>query len=236
MPFYPSPNRDDGYDVTDYYAVDPRLGTMGEFVEFVRTASDRGIRVIADLVVNHTSDQHPWFQAARADRDSPYRDYYVWRDEIPEDGPKGLVFPDAEDSNWDYDEKAGQYYLHRFYRHQPDLNIASPAVRDEIAKVTGFWLQLGLAGFRVDAVPFLLETDGISGRGRARHARLPARPARLHRPPARRRDADGRGQSRARGRPPLLRRRGRRRAPHVPQLQPQPVRWRWPWSARMRRR
>ena len=163
MPFHPSPNRDDGYDVTDYYAVDPRLGTIGELVEFVRTANDRGIRVIADLVVNHTSDQHPWFQAARADRASPYRDYYVWVDEIPADGPKGLVFPDAEQSNWDYDKKAGQYYLHRFYRHQPDLNIASHAVRDEIAKVTGFWLQLGLAGFRVDAVPFLLETEGIPG-------------------------------------------------------------------------
>jgi maltose alpha-D-glucosyltransferase/alpha-amylase len=163
MPFHPSPNRDDGYDVTDYYAVDPRLGSLGEFVEFVRTASDRGIRVIADLVVNHTSDQHPWFQAARADRDSPYRDYYVWRDEVPENGPKGLVFPDAEDSNWDYDKEAGQYYLHRFYRHQPDLNVVSPAVRDEIAKIAGFWLQMGLSGFRVDAVPFLLETEGIAG-------------------------------------------------------------------------
>jgi trehalose synthase len=164
MPFHPSPNRDDGYDVTDYYAVDPQLGSMGEFVEFVRTASDRGIRVIADLVVNHTSDQHPWFQAARADRDSPYRDYYVWRDEVPENGPQGLVFPDAEDSNWDYDEKAGQYYLHRFYRHQPDLNVVSAGVRDEIAKIAGFWLELGLAGFRVDAVPFLLETEGVAGK------------------------------------------------------------------------
>jgi len=163
MPFHPSPNRDDGYDVADYYAIDPRLGTMGEFVEFVRTAKDRGIRVIADLVVNHTSDQHPWFQAARADPSSPYRDYYVWQDGVPENGPKGIVFPDVEDSNWDYDKQAGQYYLHRFYRHQPDLNIANPAVRDEIAKIAGFWLKLGLDGFRVDAVPFLLETDGIAG-------------------------------------------------------------------------
>jgi trehalose synthase len=163
MPFYPSPNRDDGYDVTDYYAVDQRLGSFGDFVEFVRTARDRGMRVIADLVVNHTSVEHPWFQAARSDPDSPFRDWYVWSDEIPEDGPEGLVFPNVEDSNWDWDEAAGKYYLHRFYEHQPDLNIANPAVREEIRKIVGFWLELGLSGFRIDAVPFLLETDGIAG-------------------------------------------------------------------------
>jgi maltose alpha-D-glucosyltransferase/alpha-amylase len=163
MPFFPSPNRDDGYDVIDYYAVDHRLGTLGDFVEFMRTARDRGLRVIADLVVNHTSNQHPWFQAARSDRESAYRDYYVWRDEPPKNGPTGLVFPDQEESNWAYDRKAGQYYLHRFYKHQPDLNIAHPAVRNEIAKIAGFWLELGLSGFRVDAVPFLLEVDGIAG-------------------------------------------------------------------------
>jgi trehalose synthase len=162
MPFYPSPNRDDGYDVTDYYAVDPRLGSLGDFVEFERIARDRGLRVIADLVVNHTSEEHPWFQSARADPKSPYRDWYVWCDEIPHDGPEGLVFPNVEDSNWEWDEKAGQYYLHRFYKHQPDLNIANPKVREEIRKIVGFWLELGLSGFRVDAVPFLLETEGIS--------------------------------------------------------------------------
>ena len=101
MPFQPSPNRDDGYDIVDYYAVDPRLGTLGDFVEFVRTARDRGLRVIADLVVNHTSREHPWFQAARAERHSVYRDFYVWRDEPPEESPKDLVFPDKEDSNWE---------------------------------------------------------------------------------------------------------------------------------------
>jgi trehalose synthase len=164
MPFYPSPNRDDGYDITDYYAIDPRLGSLGDFVEFVRTAHDRGIRVIADLVVNHTSTQHPWFQSARSDRNSPYRDWYIWRDEIPEDGPDGLVFPDEEESNWEWDEQAQQYYLHRFYKHQPDVNIGNPRVRDEIRKIIGFWLELGLSGFRVDAVPFLLETEGIDGR------------------------------------------------------------------------
>jgi trehalose synthase len=162
MPFYPSPNRDDGYDITDYYAVDRQLGSLGDFVEFVRTARDRGIRVIADLVVNHTSKEHPWFRSARADRNSPYRDWYVWRDEVPEDGPDGLVFPGEEDSNWEWDEDAGQYYLHRFYKHQPDLNIANPKVREEIRKIAGFWLEIGLSGFRVDAVPFLLETDGVA--------------------------------------------------------------------------
>jgi trehalose synthase len=158
MPFYPSPDRDDGYDITDFYAVDPRLGTAGDFVEFIRTARDRGIRVIADLVVNHTSAEHPWFQSARSSRESPYRDWYVWRDEPPPDAEKGVVFPDKEKSLWTYDEQAGQYYLHRFYRYQPDLDVANPAVRNEIAKIMGYWLELGLSGFRVDAVPFLLET------------------------------------------------------------------------------
>jgi trehalose synthase len=160
MPFYPSPNRDDGYDITDYYSVDPRLGTLGDFVEFMRTATDRGIRVIADLVVNHTSDQHPWFRAARSSRTSPYRDFYVWADEPPKGGPEGVTFPDEETSLWELDPKTGQYYLHRFYKHQPDLNVANPKVRDEIAKIIGFWLELGLSGFRVDAVPFLLEESG----------------------------------------------------------------------------
>ncbi|MBV1938581.1 alpha-amylase family protein [Streptomyces sp. BV286] len=165
MPFYPTRERDDGYDITDFYGVDPRLGTLGDFTEFVRTARDRGIRVIADLVVNHTSEEHPWFRDARSGRDSSHRDWYVWADEPPEDGPEGVVFPDAEDSLWEYDKGSGQYYLHRFYKQQPDLNIANPEVRDEIARVMGFWTQLGLSGFRVDAVPFLLETDGQSDAG-----------------------------------------------------------------------
>jgi trehalose synthase len=157
MPFYPSPDRDDGYDITDFYGVDARLGTHGDFVEVVRTARDRGMRVIVDLVVNHTSDRHPWFRASRSSRTSPYRDWYIWRDEP---GPElEVVFPDQESSVWTYDERAGQYYQHRFYRHQPDLNVENPVVRDEIAKVMGFWLELGVSGFRVDAVPFLLETQ-----------------------------------------------------------------------------
>jgi trehalose synthase len=161
MPFYPSPGRDDGYDISDFYGVEPRLGTLGDLTELVRTARDRGIRVIADLVVNHTSDQHPWFQSARASRDSPYRGFYVWADEKPEEKPGDVVFPDKENSNWAWDEQAGQYYLHRFYAHQPDLNVANPEVRDEIAQVVGFWLAQGLSGFRVDAVPFLLEPVGL---------------------------------------------------------------------------
>jgi maltose alpha-D-glucosyltransferase/alpha-amylase len=162
MPFQPTPNGDDGYDISDFYGVDARLGTHGQFVELIRAAHDRGIRVIVDLVVNHTSDQHPWFQEARRDPRSPRRDWYVWRDE-PSDEPKGLFFPDRETSNWAYDEEAGQYYLHRFYGFQPDLNINNDAVREEIARIVGFWLALGVAGFRMDAVPALLETAGVPG-------------------------------------------------------------------------
>ena len=160
MPFYPSVQRDDGYDITDFYGIDGRLGTPGDFTELIRAAADRGIRVIADLVMNHTSDQHPWFQAGR-DRESPFHDFYVWADEKPPEKPGDLVFPDQERSNWEYDRKARQWYLHRFYSHQPDLNVANPAVRDEIAQVVGYWLQQGLAGFRVDAVPFLIEPTGM---------------------------------------------------------------------------
>ncbi len=157
MPFYPSPNRDDGYDIVDFFAVDPVYGTLGDFTELIRTCRDRGIRVIADFVMNHTSDQHPWFQAARSSPDSPYRDFYVWRDERPAEKPGDVVFPDQETSNWAYDRKAKQYYLHKFYSHQPDLNLANPEVRDELAQVMAFWLAQGLSGFRVDAVPFLIE-------------------------------------------------------------------------------
>lgn len=157
MPFYPSPDRDDGYDVSDFYGVDPRLGDHGEFVEMIRTANDRGMRVIVDLVVNHTSDRHPWFVSAKRSVNSPYRDYYIWRDDAPPKGQKNAVFPGEADGIWTKDEASGQWYQHSFYEHQPDLNIANPAVRDELARVIGYWLQLGVAGFRVDAVPFFLE-------------------------------------------------------------------------------
>jgi trehalose synthase len=163
MPFYPTPDRDDGYDVTDLFGVDSRLGTHGDLVELLRTANDRGIRVIADLVVNHTSAQHPWFKVARRSKSNPYRDYYVWRSDPPPDTSDKVVFPDKEDSIWELDERTGEWYLHHFYSHQPDLNFANPEVRDHIAKSIGFWLELGLSGFRVDAVPFLIADVDTAG-------------------------------------------------------------------------
>ena len=149
MPFYPSPQRDDGYDITDFYGVDPRLGTHGDLVELVRTARDRGIRVIADLVANHTSDQHPWFQAARAGRDSPVpRLLRVGATRSPRRSPATSSSPTRRTRTGPTTARRGQWYLHRFYSHQPDLNVANPEVRDEIAQVAGFWLQQGLSGFR----------------------------------------------------------------------------------------
>ncbi|HEX6582424.1 MAG TPA: alpha-amylase family protein [Thermoleophilaceae bacterium] len=167
MPFMPSCQRDDGYDITDFYGVDPRLGTHGDLLDVVRAAREGGMRVIADLVMNHTSDQHPWFRDARRGPESRFHEFYVWRDEKPEEKPGDVVFPDQEDSNWAYDRKARKWYMHRFYSHQPDLNVANPEVRDEIAQVTGFWLEQGLSGFRVDAVPFLIEPGGAPEEGAA---------------------------------------------------------------------
>ncbi|WNN89528.1 alpha-amylase family glycosyl hydrolase [Gloeocapsopsis dulcis] len=161
LPFYPSPNRDNGYDVMDYYNVDPRLGTLGDFVEFMHQARERGIRVIVDLVVNHTSIQHPWFEAARKDKNSKYRDYYIWSEDPLKFDPKLIAFPNVEDSIWEYDEQAGAYYLHHFYKEQPDLNISNPAVKEEIRLIMGFWLELGVSGFRIDAAPFLIKDIGI---------------------------------------------------------------------------
>lgn len=163
LPFYASPNRDNGYDVRDYYSVDPRLGDLGDFVAFSHQARLHGIRVIVDLVANHTSDEHPWFEAARRDPRSPYRDYYVWSRERPDDADAGIVFPGVQESTWSWDDAAQAWYFHRFFEFQPDLNLANPAVRDEILKVMGFWLELGVSGFRVDAVPFLLERQGAPG-------------------------------------------------------------------------
>jgi trehalose synthase len=160
MPFYPSPDRDDGYDVTDFFTVDPRLGTMGDLVEFIRAARDRGMRIIADFVVNHTSDQHPWFVEARTSTNNRYRDYYVWRSDAPPDTSSEVVFPGEETSLWTQDDATGEWYLHMFAKHQPDLNVTNPSVRNEIAKAMGLWLELGLDGFRLDAVPFFLETRG----------------------------------------------------------------------------
>jgi maltose alpha-D-glucosyltransferase/alpha-amylase len=166
-PFYPSPHRDSGYDISDYYGVDPRYGTLGDFVEFTQQAQMRGIRVIIDLVINHTSDQHPWFKEARKNPDSKYHQYYCWSKKKPPNANKGMVFPGVQKSIWSYDKEAKLYYYHRFYDFQPDLNVENPAVQEEIRKIMGFWLQLGVSGFRVDAVPFVIES--IPGEGRAKH-------------------------------------------------------------------
>lgn len=156
-PFQPTPNRDNGYDTSDYYGVDPRHGSAGDFVEFMHQAHKRGMKVIIDLVVNHTSDAHPWFKESRASKDSPRRDWYVWAKKRPKDWDQGMVFPGVQEATWTRDEKTGEYYYHRFFEFQPDLNILNPDVRTEIRRVMGYWLELGVAGFRVDAVPFIIE-------------------------------------------------------------------------------
>jgi maltose alpha-D-glucosyltransferase/alpha-amylase len=156
-PLHPSPGRDDGYDVTDFFNVDPRLGTLGDFTELLNEARNRGIRVMIDLVVNHTSDEHPWFQSARASKDSPFRDWYVWSDTEPADRYQGMVFPGEQKETWSYDRTARAWYYHRFYDFQPDLNFANPAVVAEVKKILGFWTKLGVSGFRIDAAPFIIE-------------------------------------------------------------------------------
>jgi maltose alpha-D-glucosyltransferase/alpha-amylase len=156
-PIHPTPGRDDGYDVEDFYNVDPRLGTLGDFAQLLHEAGNLGIKVIIDLVVNHTSDQHPWFQSARSSPDSPYRDWYVWADSAPADRHQGMVFPGEQGETWSFDRTAKLWYYHRFYKFQPDLNIKNPEVREEIKKICAFWLQLGVSGFRMDAVPFIIE-------------------------------------------------------------------------------
>jgi maltose alpha-D-glucosyltransferase/alpha-amylase len=163
IPFFPSPNRDNGYDIKDYYNIDPRLGCLGDFAQLIDKANVYGIKIIIDLVVNHTSIEHPWFQEARQDRNSKYRNYYVWSDEPVEFEMAELVFPGEENTMWSYDEVAEQYYLHRFYKEQPDLNIMNPDVRDEILKIMGFWLSLGVSGFRIDAAAIIIEPYGIHG-------------------------------------------------------------------------
>jgi maltose alpha-D-glucosyltransferase/alpha-amylase len=160
LPFQPSPGRDDGYDVSDYYGVDPRYGSPGDFVEFTQGCRQRGLRVLIDLVVNHTSNQHPWFQEARKDPKSKYRDWYVWSKKKPRNANKGMVFPGVQKSTWSYDAVAKAWYFHRFYDFQPDLNTSNPEVQAEILKIMGFWLQLGVAGFRMDAVPFVISAKG----------------------------------------------------------------------------
>jgi maltose alpha-D-glucosyltransferase / alpha-amylase len=162
LPFYPSPLRDDGYDIADYTSVNPTYGTIEDFKAFLQAAHNRKIRVITELVVNHTSDQHPWFQEARSSRDNPKRNWYVWSD--TDDKYKGvrIIFIDTEMSNWSWDPISKTYYWHRFFSHQPDLNYDNPAVKEAVWEVMKFWLDIGVDGFRLDAVPYLVEREGTS--------------------------------------------------------------------------
>lgn len=162
MPFQPSPGRDDGYDIADYYNVDPRYGTLGDFVEFSQGCRQRGIRVLIDLVVNHSSNEHPWFREACRDPKSKYRDWYVWSAKKPKNAESGIVFPGVQKSTWTWEKNARAYYFHRFYDFQPDLNTANPEVQAEILKIMGFWLELGVDGFRMDAVPFVIAKKGVT--------------------------------------------------------------------------
>src|SRR5262245_34160978 len=162
LPFYQSPLKDDGYDVADYYQVHPAYGTLQDFCSFISAAHSRGIRVIADLVLNHTSDQHPWFHEARSSPASPKRDYYVWSDDPSQYSGARVIFTDTEASNWAWDRVAMSHYWHRFFSNQPDLNYRNPRVRQAMLEVVSFWLNLGLDGLRCDAVPYLFEREGTT--------------------------------------------------------------------------
>jgi maltose alpha-D-glucosyltransferase/alpha-amylase len=162
LPIFQSPLRDGGYDISDYFTILPEFGDLGDFVELVEQAHKRGMRVIADLVMNHTSDQHPWFQASRSDPTGPYGDYYVWSKTDTAYRDARIIFVDTEKSNWTFDPVRGEYYWHRFFGHQPDLNFENPAVQDAMLGTLRFWLELGIDGFRLDAVPYLFEEEGTN--------------------------------------------------------------------------
>ncbi len=162
MPIYPSPLVDDGYDIADYYDIDKTYGNLDDFKSLIEAVHVRGLRIIMDLVMNHTSDEHPWFKASRSDRKSPYREYYVWSDTDQKYKGTRIIFLDTEPSNWTWDEKTKEYYWHRFYSSQPDLNYDNPKVQEEMFKIARFWLDLGIDGFRADAVPYLFEREGTN--------------------------------------------------------------------------
>ncbi len=162
LPMYPSPLKDDGYDISNYMGIHPDYGSLQDWRDFLEQAHRRGLRVVVDLVLNHSSDQHRWFQAARSSPASPYRDYYVWSDTDQKYKEARIIFLDTEDSNWTWDEKAGQYYWHRFYSNQPDLNYDNPAVQQAMLDVLKFWLDMGIDGFRADAIPYLFEREGTN--------------------------------------------------------------------------
>ncbi len=162
LPMYPSPMRDGGYDISDYYSILPEYGTLDDFKTFLDSAHSRGIRVIIDLVLNHTSDEHPWFRESRSSLNSPKRDWYVWSDTDLRYTGARIIFLDTERSNWAWDEHSGQFYWHRFFSHQPDLNYDNPEVQEAILDVIAFWIELGVDGFRLDAVPYLYEREGTN--------------------------------------------------------------------------
>ncbi|MEL7236968.1 MAG: alpha-amylase family protein, partial [Chloroflexota bacterium] len=162
LPTYPSPLRDDGYDIASYYGIHQQYGLMEDFKMAIEEIHNRGMKIITDLVLNHTSDEHPWFKEARRSKDSPMRDWYVWTDDPSKYSDARIIFTDTERSNWAYDEGSGQYYWHRFYSSQPDLNYDNPRVREEMIKVLHYWLEMGIDGFRADAVPYLYEREGTS--------------------------------------------------------------------------
>lgn len=161
-PFFPSPLRDGGYDVSDFIAVDPMYGTLRDFDELVQAAHERGIRIIIDMVVNHTSDEHPWFRASREDPEGPFGDFYVWADDDTQFSDARIIFIDTEESNWTFDPVRRQFFWHRFFSHQPDLNYENPAVQEAILNVARFWARRGIDGFRLDAVPYLFEEEGTN--------------------------------------------------------------------------
>src|SRR6266850_2599753 len=163
LPFYPSPLRDGGYDIADFFTIHPDYGNNDDFKYFVDQSHQRGMRVIADLVMNHTSSDHPWFQSSRTEPEGPYGDWYVWGDDDSRWSEARIIFLDTEPSNWTWDPVRGQYYWHRFFSHQPDLNYDNPEVQEQMLNVLRFWLDLGLDGFRLDAVPYLYERDGTNG-------------------------------------------------------------------------
>ena len=162
LPMYPSPLRDDGYDIADFYSIHPDYGTIEDFQHLVDAAHARGIRILTELVVNHTSDQHPWFQEARSSPESPKHNWYVWSDTDQKYQGARIIFTDTERSNWTWDPVAKQYYWHRFFSHQPDLNYDNPEVQEEMLNVMRFWLRMGVDGFRCDAVPYLFEREGTN--------------------------------------------------------------------------
>ena len=213
LPFYQSPLRDGGYDISDFWTILPEYGDLADAVELVEQAHKRGLRIIADLVMNHTSDQHPWFQESRQDRTNPKADWYVWSDDDTRYPEARVIFVDTEKSNWTFDAQRGQYYWHRFFSHQPDLNYDNPEVADTMLDVVRYWLDIGLDGFRLDAVPYLFERDGTNCENLPETheylRRLRKEVDSLYPGPG----AAGRGQPVARGRGRVLRR--RRRVPHV---------------------